>query len=188
MHTDVHISQASVKISGKTSGVSIFTFDNKKVIVTDKETAYGFWAPRLATSTPNAHYDLTPDIPSVLLTGPYLVREASVDGKTLNLVGDVNGTVAETVVEIYAPASFEYVNWNGEPLSIEKTELGTLKGTITPPSGLAHVDIPVLGDLKWACADSLPELEAGFDDSKGWVVADKTGTKRPAKPLAGKVC
>ncbi|KAJ8075272.1 hypothetical protein PM082_019608 [Marasmius tenuissimus] len=191
MHTDAHLPQLSVKISGETSGVSIFTFGNKKVIVTDKETAYGFWAPRLTTSTPNEQYDLTSDVPSVLLTGPYLVREASVEeeGKTLNLVGDLNGTETETVVEIYAPTSFESVTWNGQALSVEKTDVGTLKGSVTPPSELADVEVPVLSELEWACADSLPELQAGFDDSTGgWVVANKTETNRPAKdkPLAGK--
>ncbi|KAK1216295.1 hypothetical protein PQX77_021082 [Marasmius sp. AFHP31] len=180
---------SSIKISGETSGLSIFTFGNKKVVVTDKETAYGFWAPRLSTSTLNGQYDLTPNVPSVLLTGPYLVREASIkeENMTLNLVGDVNGTETETVIEIYAPTSFESVTWNGQTLSVEKTEFGTLKAVITPPSELADVEIPTLSELEWACTDSLPELQPSFDDSTGeWVVADKTETRRPQKPLAGK--
>ncbi|KAL0567909.1 hypothetical protein V5O48_014086, partial [Marasmius crinis-equi] len=177
----------SVKITGKTSGVSIFTFNSKRIIVTDKETAYTFWAPRLTSSAPNSQYDLTPDAPSVLLTGPYLVREASADGSTLNLIGDINGTESETVVEIYAPTSFESVTWNGQPLEVQKTDIGTLKGTLAPPADLAEVELPVLEELEWACADSLPELGADFDDTtEEWVVATKTETKRPLKPLSGK--
>ncbi|KAJ8074302.1 hypothetical protein PM082_012613 [Marasmius tenuissimus] len=180
---------SSVKISGETSGISIFSFGNKRVIVADKETVYSFWAPRLPTSTPNGQYDLTPGVPSVLLTGSYLVRDVSIteETKTLNLVGDVDGTETETIVEIYAPTSFEAITWNGQALSIEKTEIGTLKVVITPPSELADIDIPVLSELEWACADSLPELQPGFNDStEEWIVADKTETKRPRKPLAGK--
>ncbi|KAG7096341.1 hypothetical protein E1B28_003785 [Marasmius oreades] len=177
----------TVKLSGTTSGVSIFTFDSKRVIVLDKETAYGLWAPRLeGRNDNNVSYDLSPDTPSVLLTGPYLVRSASVKGSTLDLVGDTNAT-EPTTVEIFAPTSFKAVTWNGNPVKVKETELGTLKGVLNPPENLKTAKLPVLEELEWACADSLPELGENFDEIDGeWVVADKTETKRPLKMLSGK--
>ncbi|KAF9258036.1 glycoside hydrolase family 35 protein [Marasmius fiardii PR-910] len=188
--TPLTLLHKTVKLSGTTSGVSVFTFDSKRVIVVDKETAYGFWAPRLnveGSDDTNVLYDLTPGTPHVLLTGPYLVRSASTEGNTLHLVGDINGTEPSTTLEVFAPTSFDAVTWNGSPVEVNETELGTLKGTINPAEDLKEVEVPVLTELEWACADSLPELREDFDEIDGeWIVADKTETQRPLKMLSGK--
>ena len=79
------------------------------------------------------------------------------------------------------------MTWNGEPVALEETDIGSLRGSVTLPDALSDVTVPLLSDVDWVCADSLPELALDFDDSD-WVVADKTSTGRPQKPFAGKVC
>ncbi|KAF5379413.1 hypothetical protein D9615_006539 [Tricholomella constricta] len=172
-----------VTISGSPSGVTVINFGNKRIIVADKKTASAFWAPRLAVSgTGHAHYDLGPEAPSVLVKGPYLVRSAAARGATLQLTGDLNAT---TVIDVFAPAKFTAVTWNGAAVKVSRSDIGSLRGSVSFPSNLHSVHIPVLSKLAWKCADSLPELSAEFDDST-WVLANKTSTLRPQKPTAGK--
>lgn len=172
----------SVTLSGTTSGLSIATFGNTRVIVADKKTASTFWAPRLS-ATGNAIYDASPGAPSVLVQGPYLVRSAAAKGSVLDLTGDLNAT---TTIDVFGPTQFTSVTWNGAPVSVTKSDLGSLRGTVAFPASLPAVKIPALDQVEWSCADSLPELAAGFDDSS-WVLANKTTTSRPQKPTAGKV-
>ncbi|KAJ7196639.1 glycoside hydrolase family 35 protein [Mycena pura] len=174
----------TVTLSGTPSGLTVATFGNTRVIVGDKKTISGLWAPRLSTTslTGHVHYDLTPDIPSVLVLGPYLVRSATAHGSTLQLTGDLNATAT---LDVFAPKQFKSVTWNGAAVRATTSALGSLRGTVVFPASLPAAKIPVLADLDWRCADSLPELGAAFDDST-WVVANKTTTQRPQQPTAGK--
>ncbi|KAF9465547.1 glycoside hydrolase family 35 protein [Collybia nuda] len=173
----------AITISGSPSGFTIADLGSKRIIIVDKKTAGSLWAPRLAdVTTSHNHYDLAADIPSVLVKGPYLVRSAIVKDSVLALTGDLNST---TVIDVFAPAQFTGFTWNGATVSTTRSDLGSLRGTITFPAALNSATIPVLSQLSWSCADSLPELISGFDDSK-WVLASKTSTQRPQKPTAGK--
>ncbi|KAJ7058360.1 glycoside hydrolase family 35 protein [Mycena amicta] len=171
----------TITISGTPSGLSVITFGNTRIIVGDKKTASGLWAPRLST-TGLTNYDLTPDIPSVMVFGPYLVRSATAHGSILQLTGDLNAT---TTLDIFAPRRFAAVTWNGLPVHVAPSDIGSLRGTVGFPASLPKAKIPVLADLEWKCADSLPELDASFDDST-WTLANKTTTQRPQQPTGGK--
>ncbi|KAJ6608888.1 putative beta-galactosidase, partial [Mycena sp. CBHHK59/15] len=175
----------TITLSGSPSGLTVVTFGNTRVIVGDKKTASGLWAPRLSTTSlaGHVHYDLTPDIPSVFVLGPYFVRSATAHGSVLQLTGDLNAT---TVLDIFAPKQFKSVTWNGEPVHTSLSLLGSLRGDVAFPASLASATIPVLSKLDWACADSLPELDPAFDDGT-WVLANKTSTQRPQQPTAGKL-
>jgi len=153
-------------------------------MVADKKTASGFYAPRLATDDNHDHYDVSPEVASVLVQGPYLVRSATANDSTLELTGDINGT---TTIDVFAPSQFTALAWNGVAVEVEQSEIGSLRGQLVFPDDLDDAAIPVLGELEWICADSLPELNPGFDDST-WVLANKTETQRPQQPSAGKVC
>ncbi|KAL1710662.1 glycoside hydrolase family 35 protein [Schizophyllum commune] len=98
---------------------------------------------------------------SVLVGGPYLVRSASIDGDTLALVGDLNGT---TPIEIFAPAAVSQVTWNGASLDLESSSRGSLTGTSSRPSAHGRY-----------LEGTLPEIDPEFDDSN-WVTADLTAT------------
>ncbi|KAF8996419.1 glycoside hydrolase family 35 protein [Cyathus striatus] len=166
-------------ISGTPSGITVVEVGNARVIVADKKTASGFWAPRLTGSHGFTQYDASPDVPSVLISGAYLVRDATAKGSTLALNGDINGT---TTIDVFASSRFNSITWNGGPLHVVNSDIGSLRAQVAFPGQLNDVNIPVLEDLSWKCADSLPELSPDFDDST-WVVANKTSTKRPQKPL-----
>ncbi|KAI5890378.1 glycoside hydrolase family 35 protein [Schizophyllum commune H4-8] len=105
---------------------------------------------------------------SVLVGGPYLVRSASIDGDTLALVGDLNGT---TPIEVFAPAAVSQVTWNGAPLDLESSSRGSLAGTATAED--QPIELPTFGT--WKVSGSLPEIDPDFDDSN-WVTADLTAT------------
>ncbi|KAJ7627198.1 glycoside hydrolase family 35 protein [Roridomyces roridus] len=174
----------TVTVSGTPSGLTVITIGATRLIIGDKKTVSGFWAPRLSTTdlSGSVHYDLTPDIPSVLVSGPYLVRSATAKGPILQLTGDLNAT---TTIDVFAPLKFIGVEWNGVPVLVIRSAIGSLRGTVGFSKSVEDAKIPVLANLDWKCADSLPELDADFDDST-WVIANKTTTQRPQQPTAGK--
>ncbi|KDQ55125.1 glycoside hydrolase family 35 protein [Jaapia argillacea MUCL 33604] len=168
----------TVLIQGTPSGISAVTFPGSTVLIVDKHTALSFWNVRV--QSPNTTvYDAAPDAPSVLVAGPYLVRNASISGTTLSLYGDLNET---TTLEVIAPSAVNSVTWNDEIVSVQRSPIGSLQGTL--PINL-EFQLPSLKDAEWFCADSLPEIQPGFDDS-AWVTANKTNTSRPYQPFAGK--
>ncbi|QRW20549.1 glycoside hydrolase family 35 protein [Rhizoctonia solani] len=105
---------------------------------------------------------------SVLVFGPYLARNATINGSTLDITGDAQSATTSEL-EVLAPSVIEHVTFDGQPVTVSKSTTGTLKGSIRK------------------CTDSLPEVALDFDDPE-WITADKTLTLRPARfrPLAGK--
>ena len=169
----------TVQITGSPSGVSTVSFGSALVIVADKKTATTIWNPRLAA--PTTPFGMTPDVPSVLVMGPYLVRNATISGSTLKLFGDINATSA---ISILAPKSVRELTWNGKQVPLQNEAAGMKVGKIS--FSLKVPTLPNLKTAKWSCVDSLPEIQPGFDDST-WVNASKTSTQRPFQPFAGKV-
>ncbi|KIP05238.1 glycoside hydrolase family 35 protein [Phlebiopsis gigantea 11061_1 CR5-6] len=171
----------TVVITGEPSGLSTVSVGKTVVLIAPKDTALTFWNVHLP-STNATLYDRAPDVPSVLVLGPYLVRNASLadNGGVLALHGDLNAT---TTLRVFAPASVRRVTWNGADVKVTKSPLGALTGTLA-----LNAKAPRLPDLKnaaWSCTDALPEVQDGFDDTQ-WVVANKTSTARPYQPFAGK--
>ncbi|KAH7318895.1 glycoside hydrolase superfamily [Rhizoctonia solani] len=93
------------------------------------------------------------------------------------------GTTTE--LEVLVPRSINSVTFNGRPVKVSKSPIGTLKGSIAIKD--LTPKLPNLSEVEWRCTDSLPEVALDFDDSE-WVVAIKTSTGRPARflPLGGK--
>lgn len=115
---------------------------------------------------------------AVLVTGPYLVRKATVEGNTLALVGDYNGT---TPLEVFA-AGIKEVTFNGEKISVKPSSYSSLKGELAKDKITVqslNASLPQLSD--WKVADGLPEREADYDDSK-WVNANHNTTPHWNKP------
>jgi hypothetical protein len=106
---------------------------------------------------------------TVVVGGPFLVRTASLQGKTLQLTGD---TDAANPLVIYGLGSDTTVTWNGESVKVTVDNLGALSGTLSGPSSSAtSYKPPVLST--WKYKDSLPEITSTFDDSR-WTTANKT--------------
>jgi hypothetical protein len=148
-------------ISGTASGVSVISLNKTKVIVADKDTAYTFWVP--PTSTDGTISSLPSKLNSIIVTGPYLVRNVTVyqGNATLNLHGDID---SKTTIDIIAPKSFQHATWNGRPLALKKSDIGTLRGTINfeYSNNITNdqISLPDLKTLEWKCIDTLPELQA----------------------------
>jgi hypothetical protein len=149
---------------------------------------------------------------TILIGGPHLVRRAVISGDESNelaLEGDLSG---DTMLRIIgAPRNIRRIVWNGLDLidSINHAETSIITSFIRPrqewlsistPSSNPESDpspkltrvsimspsintvIPSLGP--WKYHDSLPEIEADFDDSD-WLVAHNSTTNSPFKPYFG---
>ncbi|KAI0671257.1 glycoside hydrolase superfamily [Trametes maxima] len=174
--------------------VTLWDSDEQLVLFADSVTAATFWAPPIAQKSAGtvsgfeSFWQFGTNT-TALVGGPYLVRNASLtnNGRTLALHGDLNASVPLTVI---APPSVTGVTWNGqrvEPLSRTAAsdhggQRGFLTGHLNERAVAKGVNIPKLSG--WKFADSLPEVQAGFDDSK-WITADHTTTNISRKPLFG---
>ncbi|GAB1521013.1 hypothetical protein RhiTH_004103 [Rhizoctonia solani] len=181
------VSDGTALISGSpsSSGLTRVTVGKSSIWVADKSwLAPRIWQPRVSGTSGNGRYDLSPRTGSVLVFGPYLVRNAAIKGSTLTITGDLESG-STTELEILAPSSVKSVTFNGKSVKVSKTPLGTLKGSIETKN--LTPKLPSLKSLQWKCTDSLPEVAVKFDDSK-WVVATKNSTARPPEfqPLGGK--
>jgi hypothetical protein len=136
----------------------------------DVPSAWTFFAPS-TTEDPN----VSPDH-QIFVMGPYLVRSASVPGGTVAVVGDNANT---TTIEVYAGSSVDTISWNGKDLATTKTPYGSLTASIDGTTD-RKIILPELASFK--AADSSPEVQPSYDDSN-WVVANKTTTLSPVKPL-----
>jgi beta-galactosidase GanA len=111
----------------------------------------------------------------VLVSGPALVRTATVSGSTLELTGD---TSASTPLEVWVPAGVTSVSWNGAAVPVTATSSGSLASR-NPLAGPPVVSLPSLGGWKYATEN--PESAIDFDDSS-WTSADLT-TSFSATPV-----
>ncbi|KAG6899745.1 hypothetical protein C0993_007232 [Termitomyces sp. T159_Od127] len=178
--------------------VTVWDSDTQLVLFADSETAATFWAPTIAlpdsASDPLANYWGLGTNETVLVGGPYLVRNASIQGTTLALRGDLKTDVRLTVI---ATRDITSITWNGDVVSGDfgaqggananlPTAVGGFVGQVQTSSELTGISVPKLEG--WRFMDSLPEVASGgtrmFDDSN-WVVASNTTTNSPSKPLYG---
>lgn len=99
---------------------------------------------------------------TVLIHGQYLVRSVTLTDSTLAITGDVS---TDTEMETFAPKHARRVTWNGQEIKTHRTHYGSLQAHLAGPP---RIDLPPLTGWKWK--DSLPEREAGYDDSgDAWV-------------------
>jgi len=173
-----------VVISASPFGLSTLEIGKTVIYIADKKTASGIWAPRLVKTELGSQYALTPDVPSVWVSGPYLVRMAWLENGTVHLTGDLNTT---TTIDLWGAPTINSITWNNEKVEVQRTKTGSLQGTIQFDVENSPIVVPNLAELDWKCAESMPELASNFDDSE-WTLANKTQTSRPFQPYEGKVC
>ncbi|KAI3336951.1 glycoside hydrolase family 35 protein [Xylariaceae sp. AK1471] len=136
------------------------------VYLLDRNSAYNYWV----TSTGN-------DTTKVIVNGPYLIRSASLSEGELQIQADFNKST--TVEIIGAPSGVSKFVVNGQDTPLQKSNTSMVATiTLTDPSA----NIPSLADLKWKYIDSLPEIQANYDDS-AWTVADHTLTNNTYQML-----
>ncbi|KAJ3523822.1 hypothetical protein NM208_g12305 [Fusarium decemcellulare] len=132
-----------------------------------RNEAYNYWVLDLPEPAPLNNYTspsrLRSTDSSVIVKAGYLVRTAKMSGTSLYLTGDVNRTTEVEVIA--APVTPERLYFNGERVPTKSTSLRTT-GIVKylPP----NIKLPDLSRLSWRYLDSLPEIQAGYDDSR-WV-------------------
>ncbi|KAI0091585.1 glycoside hydrolase family 35 protein [Irpex rosettiformis] len=149
------------------------------LVVTDKATAGSWHAPVIPGSGTFGNYFSIGTNETVLVSGPYVVRSATIKGSTLALVGDTNGT---THVEVVAPSRVKSVTWNGDKQLINPSSYGSLQFTTGTKFDIAFPD---LSKQSWKVSGSLPEIDPDFDDSS-FITANQTATNfTNLPPLSG---
>ncbi|KGO78190.1 Beta-galactosidase, domain 2 [Penicillium italicum] len=126
-----------------------------------RNEAYSYWVMELPVSGPIGNYSsLLKSL--VVVNAGYLIRAADLINKQRLLTGDVNSTTEIEVIFITA-TKLKGITFNGEVLHTSKTSNWNLWGSVrcNPPKS----DIPDLSNLKWKFIDSLPEIQASYDDS-----------------------
>ncbi|VDB87383.1 unnamed protein product [Peniophora sp. CBMAI 1063] len=167
--------------AGNFSGLQTLQDSNDSLIVfADTVTAGTFFAPVLASSDALGAFWGIGSNETLLVGGPQLVRNATLEDGTLALFGDLNSTT--TPLTIIGPSTISAVTFNGLPVTVSANSSSSsiLVGTIS--TDIPDISVPELSG--WKFADSLPEASADFDDGN-WTVADHTTTNIPAKPTYG---
>ena len=155
------------------------------VLVSTSLTACSFFAPVLDGTGSHASFWQIGTNSTLLVGGPHLVRNASLgaDG-TLALHGDLNASVT---LQIIGPPQMKAVTWNGQAVARSNTATNNLSrfpGTFVGHLTFSSPKITAPALAKWKFSDSLPEIQATFDDSS-WIVANHTTTNSPFKPYYG---
>lgn len=153
------------------AGTTAVKFSNGVLVyLLEQSTAWRLWTPS-TTSYPYPQADQ-----KLIVLGPYLVRSASISHQVLHVSGDND---ISTKIEAYVgSATISTIDWNGVRLAATKTAYGSYTATI-PGAETRTITLPSLD--RWHSADSLPELQPSYDDSK-WIVCNKTTTLSPVAP------
>ncbi|KAI0138059.1 glycoside hydrolase family 35 protein [Hypoxylon sp. NC0597] len=143
----------------------IVQIDDFHIYILDRNSAYNYWVPEMSKSL------------SLIVNGPYLVRNGSLDNGVLSLSADFNRS---TIVEVIgAPSSTTTLEINGVKTDF-RIEDGRIVADVpySPPS----INLPSLSELSWTYIDSLPELRVDYDDF-AWVAADHQSTNNSYQSL-----
>ncbi|KAI9322100.1 glycoside hydrolase superfamily [Dichotomocladium elegans] len=113
----------------------------------------------------------------VLIQGPYLVREASIEGSTVHFLGDID---EDTPIQVVVPDYVKAFTWNGKAIHLRKGKHAIWTGLLkfTAPKNLL---LPDLRKLDWKYSPASPETHPDFDDSS-WIVANHLQTNSVTVP------
>jgi hypothetical protein len=130
------------------------------IYVLDRNSAYNYWVLKL----PNDAGLYAPNLAAstVIVKAGYLMRNATVSGNSLNLIGDFNAT---TDIEVIggAPSNLATLNINGKSCKFNQDDNGVATTTV---SFNPDISVPSLSELDWKYIDSLPEIQSDYDDSQ----------------------
>ncbi|KAF8158030.1 glycoside hydrolase family 35 protein [Crassisporium funariophilum] len=167
--------------------VTVWDSDTQLVLYADSDTAATFWSPVIAgkSNDPLRNFWGLGTNQSILVGGPYLVRDAEITGSKLALRGDLKTDVRLTVI---APRTIKSITWNGDSVSGDVAATSSLTGTggfvgqLRTRNSLTGIRVPQL--TGWKFKDSLPEVQKSFDDGS-WTTANHNTTNIPLKPYYG---
>lgn len=185
-------------LPGSSGLVTIWESAEQVVLFADTTTTETLWAPILEdparSASPFENFWSIGTNDSIVVGGPALVRSASYSSHAHQL--DLKGDLAldrDTYLTVVAlPRETRTITWNGqliETFTAESALADHSSAVICLPLRLhTHLSslnfgLPELTD--WEFADSLPEIQPGFDDSD-WTTAANETTHIPYKPKFGK--
>jgi hypothetical protein len=154
--------------------ITVWDSPTQLILYADSKTTASFYAPVISypSSSNSSSYWQFGSNDTMLIGGPYLVRNATLDDSILSLRGDLNGSVMLTLI---GPRTIRGLTWNGVPVA---SDLQSSSGVISVPlvprlrqQKLAHP--PKLSG--WKYANSLPEIESGYSDAH-WTIANHTSS------------
>ncbi|KAK3720145.1 hypothetical protein LTR37_003969 [Vermiconidia calcicola] len=136
------------------------------IYILDRNSAYNYWVLKLPDEN-GLYAPSGQEASTVIVKAGYLMRNATMSGDTLNLVGDFNAT---TDVEVIggAPVNLATLNINSQASEFTQDEYGVASTSV---SFHPDISVPLLSSLNWKYIDSLPEIKPGYDDSL-WRNAD----------------
>jgi hypothetical protein len=152
------------------------------VLIADYDAATQLWQPTIAGFGNWANYVGVSATTPLLISGPYLVRNATLSGqqKHLELWGDLPES---TTIEVFGPSALSSLSWNGVAVKgLTQTGKGTWAASIAFAE--PQVQLPDLGSATWRFRDSLPEIQADFDGF-ATVLANQTTTTSVFPPYYG---
>lgn len=169
-------------LSGIEGFITVYDSSTQLILYADEDTAGTWWNPVIpAASGDFPHFWQLGTNSSVLVGGPYLVRNATISGSTLKLVGDLETSVRLFVV---APPTVKKITWNGESVEADAalSNNAVWVGEASTKTKTLSVKPPAL--TGWKYSNSLPEILSNYSDS-AWAVANHTTTNIPDKPYYG---
>lgn len=165
--------------------IEVWDSDTQLILYCDSATAATFYAPIIASDEgdPFRNFWGIGTNASVLIGGPYLVRNATIQDNVLALRGDLQGDTMLRLVGL--PRDVRRITWNGQDVE----GFLNMQGSKSVNSMMVRGDVSAL-DIRvpdlgpWKYRDGLPETHESFDDSN-WTTADHLTTHCPFKPYFG---
>lgn len=154
---------------------------NLDVYLLWRNDAFNYWVLELEAASPTSNYtSQTKD--TVIAKAGYLLRTATKTGTSLYLTGDLNAT--STLEVIAGLPDSDSIYFNGAIVPGAESADGRLTATLSyaPPT----IALPDVSTLDWRYLDSLPELQATYDDSH-WTAADHPNTTNNVHDDSGNV-
>ncbi|KKZ64295.1 beta-galactosidase A [[Emmonsia] crescens] len=157
----------------------IVDIDDLSVFILDRNSAYNYWVPEVPRSGETPGFSTFENTASsIIVKAGYLVRTAFVRGSELHIAADFNTTTPIEVIGAPKTASTLHINGEKVEHNVDDNAIWTTSIEYAP----AKIDIPALENLEWKYIDSLPELQADYDDSS-WTAADHKTTNNTLRPL-----
>jgi hypothetical protein len=161
--------------------VTVWDSSEQLVLYADTETTASFWSPVLAGQNELANHWQLGTNASVLVGGPYLVRNATLHDNLLALRGDL---IRDTMLTVIGPSEIKAITWNGQMVDNLRVD-GSGSYLASLSLGSEFSSIPVAIALEsWKYAEGIPEIDAEYSDVD-WVEATNKKTNIPSKPQYG---
>ncbi|KAK6081556.1 glycosyl hydrolase family 35 [Seiridium cupressi] len=158
VHHDTDIAILTWATSGERKVIKV---DDLYICAIDRNSAYNYWAPPISNSS------------AIVISGPYLVRNASVENTTLSIQADFN---RNTTIEILGvPQGITTICVN-KAQAVIRAGYESVLFVIDIPYEAPKFRLPNLAGLAWNSVNSLPEIGSSHYDDTRWPLASHSSS------------